>query len=91
VGTGDVQEARDTRETQAVGRGEGGERWRSAVIRLAMSRSLRRSRRLHGRFTLGLVGAYRAGESHGVAKPQVSGLRRVRVSGKYLHRERRGL
>jgi hypothetical protein len=32
-------------------------------------------------------GAHRGlGECHSVAKPQVSGLRRVRVSGKYLHR-----
>jgi len=54
-----------------------------------MSRSSRRSRRLHGRFALGL-GAHRAGESHSVAKPQVSSLRRVRVSGKHLHHERPG-
>ena len=37
------------------------------------------------RFTLGWT--HRAGESHGVTKSHVSGLRRVRVSGKYLHRE----
>jgi hypothetical protein len=30
-------------------------------------------------------GAYGAGESRGVAKPQVSSLCRVRVSGKHLH------
>jgi hypothetical protein len=59
---------------------------RESVIRSVMSRSSRRSRRLHGRFVLGL-GAHRAGESHGVAKPQISSLRRVRISGKHLHRE----
>lgn len=43
----------------------------------------KRPRRLYGRFALGL-GTHRAGESHGVAKLQVRGLRRVRVSGKHL-------
>jgi hypothetical protein len=54
-------------------------------IRLAMSCSSRRSRRLDGCFALGLGGTHRADERHDVAKPQLSGLRRVRVSGKYLH------
>jgi hypothetical protein len=78
-----VQEALDTRETQAVG--GGGAPSGSVVIRSVMSRSLRRSHRLRGRFALGLGGTGRAGERRGVAKPQVSSLPRVRVSGKYLH------
>ena len=32
-------------------------------------------------------GTHRSGESRGVVKLQLSGLRGVRVSGKYLHRE----
>jgi hypothetical protein len=31
------------------------------------------------------IWGHRAGESHAVTKPQASSLRRVRVSGKYLH------
>ncbi len=57
-------------------------RW--AVIRLAMSRSSRRSRRLYGRFARSR-GTHRAGKRHGVAKPHVNSSRRVRVSGKHLH------
>jgi hypothetical protein len=37
-----------------------------------MPRSSRRSGRLYGRFALGLGGTHRVGESHGVAKSQVS-------------------
>lgn len=57
---------------------------RQTVIRSAMPRSSRRSRRLHGRLPLGR-GAHSAGGGHGVVKPQVSGVCRVRVRGKYLH------
>ncbi len=83
---GDVQEALDIRETQAVDSGEGGGGGAFAVggDQSVMSRSSRRSRRLPGRFALGL-GTHRAGESCGAAKPQVSNLRGVRVSGKHLH------
>jgi hypothetical protein len=49
-----------------------------------MSRSSRQSCRDYGRFALGL-GTDGIGESHSVAKLQVSRLHRVRVSGKYLH------
>jgi hypothetical protein len=56
-----------------------------------MLRLSRRSCRLRGRFALGFGGTGRVGESYGVAKSQVRELRRVRVSGEYLHRERPGL
>jgi hypothetical protein len=59
--------------------------WRWAVIVSVMARALRRLRRLPGCFVLGIGGTHRVGERHGVAKLQVSSLRRVRVSGKHLH------
>jgi hypothetical protein len=55
-------------------------RW--AVISSVMSHSSRWSRRLPGRFALGLGCTHGVGERHGVAKSQVSSLRRVRVGGK---------
>jgi hypothetical protein len=53
----------------------------SAVINPAISRSLRQSRRLHGHFLLGFR-THWVGESDGGAKPQVSDVDSVRVSGK---------
>lgn len=61
-----------------MGSGEGG--GGDTVISAVISRSSSRSRRLHGRFVLGLMARTGAGEHHGAAKPQVSGLYRVRVS-----------
>jgi hypothetical protein len=92
--TGDVQEALDTRETQAVGSGErggggavavGGDQVGDVALIEEVAQALRMLRAR-------CRGAGRVGESRGVAKPQVSGLNGVRVGGEYLHpRTRRSL
>ena len=86
-GTGGAEEAFDAAETHAVGGGEGGGGGAVTVAsdqfgELALIEALAQApgtHRARSRSTL------RAGERHGVAKPQVSGLDGVRVSGECLH------
>jgi hypothetical protein len=63
----------------------GHERLRMRHDRCCLGGSWRRTRRFPGRFVLGIGGTHGVGERHGMAKPEVSSLRRVRVSGKHLH------
>lgn len=77
-----MQEALDTLETYAVDNGEGGggaiavggDEVSDVMLIEVVAQA---SRTLRVRFR----GTRRAGERHGVTKPQVSGLSRVRVSG----------
>jgi hypothetical protein len=85
--TGDSQEALDAAEAEIVSAGEvagsgsaavGGDQ----VVDVALIEALAQAPwTLCARFQ----GAHWAGERHGGAKSQISGLRGVRVSGKYLH------
>ena len=90
--TGGVQEAFDAAETHAVDSGEGGGGGTFAVGGdqlgdLAFVEAFTQApRTLRARSR----GAHGVGERHGVAKPQLSGLHGVRVSGKYLHRRTLG-
>jgi hypothetical protein len=85
--TGGAQEAFETAEAHTVGSGEGsgggavtvcGDQVGDVALIKAVAQA---PRTLRARSR----GTYGTDERRGVAKPQVSGLYRVRVSGKYLH------